>query len=654
MFAETHKTKNDKKMTIHEILEKYWSFKQFRTLQEDIINSVLEGNDTLALMPTGGGKSVCFQIPALSKKGVCIVICPLIALMKDQVEQLEKRGISAAYIASGMSHKSIDKTLDLAVNGQLKFLYVSPERLQTELMRERTKRMKVSLLAIDESHCISQWGYDFRPPYLQIADFRTLIPDITCIALTATATPKVSEDIQEKLSFKKNKKIFQKSFARENLSYSSILEEGKEQKLLKILKNIKGSAVVYLRSRIRVEKITKFLYENSISVDFYHAGLETDIRNKKQEKWIKGETSVIVATNAFGMGIDKPDVRVVVHLDLPDNLEAYYQEAGRAGRDEQKAYAVVLYTLKDLEDLRKKTWQSFPNIDTLKRVYQAIGNHCNLPIGYGEFDSYDFELPEFCNKFSIPMQDAFHSLKRLEEFGLLQFNESYFQPSKFMFILKDKNLYEFKLTTPTAQPIIEVLLRLYGGVTENNFVRIYESDIANHLKVSINQIKNQLMRLQDLNVITYQPQKNKAQIMLLTPRIAHENLPISLPKWETKKNNALDKIEAVINYVTQNLRCRTQILLDYFGEKYSFCGVCDNCIQRKKEIKKLAENNIDDFQKIKNTLISGALPIKILVEKLVINNINNQQEKYYIDFIRILLQNQVVSYQEDGRLKWNE
>lgn len=640
-------------MTIHEILEKYWGFKQFRTLQEDIIESVLEGNDTLALMPTGGGKSICFQIPALAKEGVCIVISPLIALMKDQVEQLEKRKIPAAYISSGMSYKLIDKILDLAVDGQLKFLYVSPERLQTDIMRERVKRMKVSILAIDESHCISQWGYDFRPPYLQIADFRTFIPEAVCIALTATATPKVAQDIQEKLNFKKEKKVFQKSFARDNLSYSAILEEGKEQKLLKILKNIKGTAVVYLRSRARVEKITKFLYENEVSVDFYHAGLETEIRNKKQERWINGETKVIVATNAFGMGIDKPDVRVVVHLDLPDSLEAYYQEAGRAGRDEQKAYAVALYTHKDIENLREKTLQSFPDINTLKRVYQAIGNHCNLPIGYGEFDSYDFDLNEFCEKFSILMQDAFYSLKRLEEFGLVQFNESYFQPSKFMFILKDKKLYEFKLTTPNAQPIIDLLLRLYGGITENNFVRIYESDIANHLKISVNQAKNQLLRLQELGVISYQPQKDKAQIMLLTPRIAHENLPISLPKWEIKKNNAIEKIEAVINYVKQNLRCRTQILLDYFGENYDVCGVCDNCIGIKKEAKKLAEDNTDGFQKIKDILTSGGLPVKILVEKLVINQENTQSEKYYLEFIKNLLQHQVLKYKEDGRLEWN-
>lgn len=636
-------------MTIHEVLEKYWGYKQFRTLQEDIINAIINGNDTLALMPTGGGKSICFQVPALINEGVCIVVSPLIALMKDQVEQLQQRGISAASISSAMSHKAIDKTLDLAVEGKIKFLYVSPERLQTELMRERAKRMKIGLLAIDEAHCISQWGYDFRPPYLQIATFRELFADVTCVALTATATPKVAQDIQDKLNFKNNKKVFQKSFARDNLSYSSILEEAKEQKLLKILQNIKGSAVVYLRSRARVEKTTHFLYQNGISVDFYHAGLENDIRNKKQEKWIKGETDVIVATNAFGMGIDKPDVRVVVHLDLPDSLEAYYQEAGRAGRDEKKAYAVALYNLKDLAELREKTLQSFPSIDTLKRVYQAIGNYCNLPIGYGEFDSYDFNLAKFCENFSIAIQDAFHSLKRLEEFGLIQFNESYFQPSKLMFILKDKKLYEFKLTTPNAQPIIDLLLRLYGGATNHNFVRIYESELSNHLKLSINQVKNQLLRLQELNVIAYQPQKDQAQIMLLTPRIAHENLPISLPKWEIKKNNAINKIEAVINYVTQKMRCRTQTLLDYFGENYNVCGVCDNCIERKKEAKKLAEENTDDFQKIKETLSNGALPIKILIEKLGLKD-----EKHYLQMIKTLLKHQVLLYQEDGRIAWNE
>ncbi|HEY0110761.1 MAG TPA: ATP-dependent DNA helicase RecQ, partial [Fibrella sp.] len=405
-------------MTAPQLLQTYWGYSSFRPLQEDVVNALLDGHDALVLMPTGGGKSICFQLPALAMEGVCIVVTPLIALMKDQVFQLRRRGIPAAAIHSGMHYREIDTILDNCIYGNLKFLYVSPERLRTEIMIERAKQMTVCLLAVDEAHCISAWGHDFRPPYLQITDFRTYLSDnVPTVALTASATPDVQQEIIEKLDFRTGYQVFRQTFARSNLSYSAMLEESKEARLLKILTNVAGTGIVYVRSRKQTQQIAAWLVKQGISADFYHAGLSTPERSQKQDAWISNQTRVVVATNAFGMGIDKPDVRVVIHLDPPDTLEAYYQEAGRAGRDGAKAYAVMLYTKADCERVLFQTEQQFPSVDLIRRTYQALANYTKVPVGSGEFTTFDFDLVQFTKTYSLPAQETHYALKQLQMAG---------------------------------------------------------------------------------------------------------------------------------------------------------------------------------------------------------------------------------------------
>ncbi|HEY1056091.1 MAG TPA: ATP-dependent DNA helicase RecQ, partial [Emticicia sp.] len=490
-----------------EILLKYWQHETFRPLQEDIINSVLAGNDTLAILPTGGGKSICFQVPALQMEGVCIVVTPLIALMKDQVEQLKKRGIKAAAIYSGMHRTEIDYTLDNFVYGDYKFLYVSPERLLTEIMQERTKRMKVCLLAIDEAHCVSQWGYDFRPPYLKIPDFRKFAPNAPMIALTATATKDVKADIQQKLGLR-NTKVFQQSFARANISYSAFCEESKERKLFDILQKVQGSAIVYVRSRRRTKEISDWLNRNRIPSEFYHAGLAMNDRFKKQEAWIKNQVRVIVATNAFGMGIDKPDVRVVVHLDLPENLEAYYQESGRAGRDGLKSYAILLYFKSDLTDIYKQIEQKYPPIENLKRIYQALANYFKLAVGAENFESYDFDFQEFIGTFGLVANDTHNALKKLEDEGLIQLSDSYFSPSKLIFKVDNHALYNFQLKNANYDKFTKMLLRMYGGQLFTDFTVISESAIARNFFAQNSEVEKMLEYLHEVGIATYQKQKS--------------------------------------------------------------------------------------------------------------------------------------------------
>ena len=408
---------------IHDILKQYWNYDSFRPLQEDIIQSILSRRDTLALLPTGGGKSVCFQVPALAKEGVCIVVTPLIALMKDQVEQLKRRRIMAAAIYSGMNWHEIDIVLDNCIHGTTKFLYVSPERLRTDIFLTRVKQMKVSLLAIDEAHCISQWGYDFRPAYLQIAAFRQLLPAVPLIALTASATDPVKIDICEKLEMREPA-VFQSTFARANLSYSAFFEENKDARLLRILQNVQGSSIIYVRNRRRTKDVADWLNRNGIRADFYHAGVPNKQRSEKQEAWIRNRSRVMVATNAFGMGIDKPDVRSVIHIDLPDTLEAYYQEAGRVGRDGQRAYAVALYSQRDLDELARNVDQKYPPIDLLRRVYQALSNYYKVPVGGGEFDTFDFDLQDFTGTFGLPLSETHFAIKLIEEEGFVQLSEA--------------------------------------------------------------------------------------------------------------------------------------------------------------------------------------------------------------------------------------
>lgn len=627
-----------------EILKQYWGYNQFRTLQEDIINAVLEGKDTLALLPTGGGKSICFQVPALMKDGVCIVITPLIALMKDQVEQLKKRGISATAIYSGLSKKEIDIKLDNCIYGETKFLYVSPERLKTDLFKERLKKMKVSLLAVDESHCISQWGYDFRPAYLEIANIREVIPDVNFIALTATATPVVQKDIVEKLKFAEGHKHFQKSFARANLSYAVRKEEDKERKLLEVLKSVPDTAIVYARTRKKTKEVAAFLLKRGFSADFYHAGLTHEDRVAKQDNWIKNRTRIIVATNAFGMGIDKPDVRVVVHMDIPDNLESYYQEAGRAGRDEKKAFAVIIYNQLDVEMLKERLNQEHPSVDYLKQVYQALANYFKLAVGSGEFQGFDFDVHEFSEQYNLNQLEVFYALKKLEEEGLVQLNESFHSPSQVHICVENNELYKFQIANATYDAFIKAMLRLYGGELFNGFVTISEIQLAKLLGTSVNNVQAGLSKLAEFELIIYDQKKDKPQLIFTTPRQHVKDLRLNVARLKNREKMAKEKLEAIINYVTTDHRCRTLMLLEYFGEvSYDKCGVCDICVAEKR--KNHAQNETKYHQQIRHLVEEEALTIDEIVEQ-----INPKDQEVFLDVIREMVDAGEMKYDEKWRL----
>ncbi|AFK03450.1 ATP-dependent DNA helicase, RecQ family [Emticicia oligotrophica DSM 17448] len=624
-----------------EILKEYWQYDTFRPLQEDIINSVLAKKDTLALMPTGGGKSICFQVPALAMEGVCIVITPLVALMKDQVEQLRKRGVKAAAIYSGMHRNEIDYTLDNFVYGDFKFLYVSPERLLTEIMQVRTKLMKVCLLVIDEAHCISQWGYDFRPPYLKIPEFRKFTGNAPTIALTATATKEAQQDIIEKLSLK-NPQVFQQSFARPNISYSVFCEESKEKKLFEILQKVQGTAIVYVRSRRRTKEISDWLNRNRISTDYYHAGLSTPERFKKQEAWISNQTRVIVATNAFGMGIDKPDVRVVIHLDLPETLEAYYQEAGRGGRDGKKAFAVLLYTRGDLDDVAKQVEQKYPPIENIKRVYQALANYFRLAVGGENFESYDFDFQDFVSTFGLPAHETHNELKVLQDEGLIQLSDAYFSPSKISFTVDNHELYKFQIKTPSYDKFIKTLLRIYGGDLFASYVSISEATIGKYFFGSAAEIEKMLDYLHQVGIITYQKQKTIPQLTFLTARQDAKHLAINVTEIQRRKQRDLEKVAAVVRFVEDRRRCRQQMLQEYFNEFTNYtCGICDNCLKQKKQEWPVP---IEVYAKYRQKILDIIpAPVNQIVDYQFFNN------KYFVkEVIRKMIENEEIRFTELG------
>jgi len=625
-------------MTIQEILKTYWKHDSFRPMQEDIISSVLLGHDTLALLPTGGGKSVCFQVPALAKDGICIVISPLIALMKDQVENLKAKGIEAIAITSGMGKREIDIALDNCIYGGVKFLYLSPERLLSELVRERIKYMNVNLIAIDEAHCISEWGYDFRPPYLHIADLRELHPEVPVMALTATATEEVKIDIQEKLQFKKGSLVFQKSFERKNLSYVVQHTESKLKKMLDVINGVKGSGIVYLRSRKECADIARFLNDHKISADYYHAGLNADERSKKQESWKTNRIRVIAATNAFGMGIDKPDVRFVIHKDMPESLEAYYQEAGRAGRDEQKAYAVLLYNQPDRLRQEKLFIANFPTVDEIKLVYHQLANHFQIAYGAGEGISFDLDIGDFCAKFKLDPIKTLNALKFLEQDDYLAFSESVFLPSRFRFDVGNEELYNFQIQNKGWDAFIKTLLRSYGGTFEN-YVSIREFDISRRSHMSVQQVIEGLKQLQEFGVLSYHPQNENPQVTYLKPRQHTNVLFINKKAIDDRKETYLKKMEAVFAYATHK-KCRSQMLLGYFGEEDApKCGVCDVCLEEKRR-----DSAADMPDIIESELIELLSAAPMSLEQLV-GALRSGNEKQRIDVIRVLL--------DAGKLKSN-
>lgn len=579
-------------------------------MQEDIIRSVLEGRDTLALMPTGGGKSICYQVPALCREGICIVVSPLIALMKDQVQNLQKRNIAAEAIYSGMHYRDMDRILDNCIYGNIKLLYLSPERLTTELARARIQKMKASLLAVDEAHCVSQWGYDFRPPYLQIAEIRELLPETPILALTATATPEVVKDIQEKLQFRKEN-LFQQSFERRNLSYSVLHEEGKEQKLADILRRVPGPGIVYVRNRRRTKEIAAYLQSRGISADYYHAGLEADERSAKQDAWMAGKKRIVASTNAFGMGIDKPDVRVVVHMELPDSLEAYFQEAGRAGRDGKKAYAVLLYNEADRRNLERQFEQSFPELDEVRRVYRALGSFFQLAIGSGEGQSFSFDIVEFARNFQFDMMRAYHCLKILEQAGWLVLTEAVFVPSSLMLKVSKDALYDYQLRNPKMDRLLKAILRTYQGAF-NHPVKLREKQVARFLKIPVAELRRALDKLAQDGIADYQPQKDEPQLIFTSERVDADNLLIDRSLYNFRKNRHYERIQKAIAYA-ETAVCRSRQLLAYFGETGApKCGICDVCTGRTR-----AEVSSSDFEryqeKIRMLLKIEALPLEQVV-----------------------------------------
>ncbi len=570
-------------MTIHETLKAYWGYDTFRPLQEDIIQSVMLGNDTLALMPTGGGKSICFQVPVLAKEGIGIVISPLIALMKDQVMNLKKRNIHAEALYSGMKQREIDRILDNCIYGKIKLLYVSPERLHTEIFQERLKQMQVNLIAIDEAHCISQWGYDFRPAYLQIAQIRQWIdPNIPFLALTASATLRVQQDIIDQLELKEAA-VFKKSFARANLSYSVFKEENKQVRLLDILRKVPGTGIVYVRSRKLTKDIASFLSRNRIRADFYHAGLGGKTRSEKQEQWMQNKTRIMVCTNAFGMGIDKPDVRVVVHLGLPESLEAYYQEAGRGGRDLKKSYAVLLYHDGDSSQLRSLHEKSFPPLEEVRKCYQAIANFYQLAVGGGWGRSYPFDLGKICKTYELHPNTFYHALKMLEEAGYIQTNDAVFQLSKVQFIVSKEELYKFEVANKKIDPYIKMILRTYGGAAFDNYVEIRESKLAANARIPVIHIQKVLQYLHQQNIIDYIPQSDIPKITFTQERVAIDSLVLDQKMINFRKQVKKENIESVIAYAQNQIHCRSLQLIRYYGEtEGEACQVCDLCLQRRK------------------------------------------------------------------------
>jgi ATP-dependent DNA helicase RecQ len=632
---------------IHQILQRYWGHLEFRPLQEEIIRSVLNGHDTLALLPTGGGKSVCFQVPALAKDGICIVISPLIALMKDQVQNLRSKGIAAVCIVSGMDKREIDIALDNCVYGEVRFLYVSPERLQTKLFQERVKKMKVSLIAVDEAHCISQWGYDFRPPYLQIAEIRQMLPGVPVIALTATATPEVVEDIQEKLAFK-NGNVFRKSFERKNLAYHVRKEEDKYSRLLRICHRISGTGVVYVRNRKKTQEVAFFLQKQGITAGYYHAGMDASLREKAQADWIEDRLRIIVATNAFGMGIDKPEVRFVVHLDLPDSPEAYFQEAGRGGRDEKKAWAIVLYNDSDIFALEESVHQSFPDPDVIKRTYLALANYYQLAVGSGLDTTHNFELTEFCTRFNLVPSVTWNSLKILELAGYISLSESLHTPSRIKFLLNQSDLYNFQVSNRTIDPLIKLLLRSYSGLFDS-FVKISERDIAKRAGKDTSVVVRFLKKLDELKVIAYLPKNDHPKITFISERVSDQNFYLSPEVFSNRKKAALIRLAAMKEYITQTHKCRSKMLLSYFGEKDTFrCGVCDHCLAENKL--SVSNIDIDVFSKeIRQIVSSGTSDLKKLMEKLL-----HHDEKKVKTVVRWLLDNDQLEIGRDGYLVWKE
>ena len=608
-------------MTYKEILKQYWNYDNFRGIQEEIIESIGKGHDTLGLMPTGGGKSITFQVPALAQPGLCLVITPLIALMKDQVRNLRDRGIKALAVYSGMTREEIVVALENCIFGDYKFLYISPERLDTDIFRAKLRNMKINMITVDESHCISQWGYDFRPAYLKISEIRAVLPTVPVLALTATATPEVVKDIQTKLGFREDSRIFRMSFERKNLAYIVRNTESKQEELLHILNSVSGSAIVYTRNRKRTREVAELLVNNEITATFYHAGLNNDVKDQRQKSWLSGESRVMVATNAFGMGIDKPDVRLVIHVDLPDSPEAYFQEAGRAGRDGQKAYAVLLYAKSDKATLSKRITDTFPDKEYIRKVYEDVNYYFQMAMGDGLGCTFAFNLDEFCRNFKhFPVQ-ADSALKILTRAGYLEYTDEQDNASRILFTIHRDELYKLRETDPETEKLINVILRSYTGLF-TDYAYINEDSLAIRSGLTRQRIYEILLMLTRRHILHYIPRKKTPYIIYTRERQEAGRLAITRDIYEERKESYITRIKAMTEYATAEDKCRSRMLLRYFGEKNEHnCGLCDVCLSKHHSGMKLGE-----FQEMENQ-IREQLETSPLSAATLLNRINGEREK---------------------------
>ncbi len=618
------------------ILKKYWGYDEFRPMQQEIISSALAGKDTLALMPTGGGKSVCFQVPAMAKEGICLVVSPLIALMKDQVQNLGSKGIKALAVYSGMTYSQIDAALDNAIYGDYKFLYVSPERLHTGIFRERVKKMDINFLVVDEAHCISQWGYDFRPAYLEISKIKELINDVPVIALTATATKSVAEDIMRILNFSEPN-VISSGFERKNLSYVVRNVDDKFGNMLKICNGVPGTGIVYVRERKRCEEISSFLRQNGITADFYHAGLSKELRNAKQDSWIKGQTRVIVATNAFGMGIDKPDVRFVIHYDMPDSLEAYFQEAGRGGRDGKRSYATMLWNSTDISRLRQIHTISFPDIQYIKEIYQKVFIYLNIPYEEGKESVNKFNLVEFSKKYSLNSVSAYYAIKYLEQEGYWELTDELDNPSRIMFAVGRDELYKVQIDNPALDSFIKSILRIYTALF-SRLTPIDEEYIARVTMDSPAGVKEKLKQLSGLRIIKYIPKVRTPLIIMNYERLVESNLYISQKRYRERKDLYQKRIESIISYVKEDSVCRSRMLIDYFGQEVKDeCGICDVCIRNRNN------SNFSSRQLAVRKHILELLCKNGRIKIGQIETIAADEYKFYLQVLREMIDNGEVS-----------
>ena len=627
-----------------EILKQYWGYDSFRSKQEEAIHSVLDAKDTLTLLPTGGGKSICFQVPALMMEGICIVISPLIALMNDQVTALKAKNIRALAITSGMSFSEVDIALDNCIHGNYKFLYLSPERLESEMVQQRLKKMNINLLAVDEAHCISEWGYNFRPSYLRIAEIRE-ITNAPIIALTATATPLVTKDIQEKLKFTDDN-IISTSFFREELSYVVLKQDDKDSKLIQILNRVKGTSIVYCRTRKETKRVHQLLSEYGISSHFYHAGLDVLDRASKQKQWQLNHVRVMAATNAFGMGIDKADVRLVIHNHLPFSLEAYFQEAGRAGRDRKLAYSILLYNDLDIHNLNKQISDHFPEIDVVRNVYQQMANFFGIAIGDGKHQEFQFHINEFCERYNLNQLQTYNVLKILEKEDYIKLSEAIHQLSRVYIKVSHTELYQFQIANKQYDLLLKILLRSYGSLFDN-FTKIQENIIAKRTQLTTQEVKDFLFKLEKMDILDYIPQNSNPKLLLLKTRVDSKHISLSKETIETRKANEEAKAASVIQYASNQYQCRSSVLQKYFGEENKErCNKCDVCLERNKL--KINDQEFDDIMKAIEKLISQK---PMYIDDIIMSIVEFREDKM-VNVLQFLSDNGQIAFNDEQKLYW--